>query len=242
MKTPPSLLALAVLLSAVAAGANDRPAPDAPGTTASDLSQRGFEIEVPDWPLNGGNTACVRMQVTGNAFQPWRCDPSLVTVSATWLIAPGGDKRLAVLTRAPGQDWAVEHLIGIGADGRTPTSYVAQMFTLRGDRCQAVDAKKLTSIELDLYGCQVDRQSIPGGTLYHDKAGFLNAGRFKADLNWLSSAVPFWGRFNSSIDVDARSVRTFQLDQPVKRGGLRQANVTEDKPFHRYVAPVALEL
>ncbi len=209
--------------------------------------QQGFEIEVhEDGVMTFSNSACVRLKATGNAFQPWNCEDAPAKVSATWLIAPGGDKRLAVTVRATGEPWILEHLVELGADGTTPKSYSAQLYRYNPDRCPVSGADAKTYIELSLHDCQVQRQALPGGVLYHVKQGVLVGGRLKASFAFVGTGSSFWGQNNTSADLDAAAIRTFRLDQPAKPGSLREASYHEapdrDKPFRRYTAPTTLEL
>lgn len=237
-----SLLA-AVLVASVPVGAHARER--APNADPS--PQRGFEIEAATHEISANNTACVRMRLTGNAFQPWTCENVPASISATWLVAPGtGEKRLAITVRAKDEPTVLEHLIGLGADGKTPTSYVSYLYRIDAKRCQAADPGSLTYLELKLRGCAFEPQELLGGVLYHDKRGLIVDGRVKADFSFVGTASSFWGQNGSSANIDLGSIRTFSPSHRVKPGDLKEASSQDapdrDKPFRRYAPPASLDL
>lgn len=240
MRTPLALVvALALSSMALAEDAPKRPASRAPGANPS--PQQGFEIDVAPFELDRGNSACVRMKLTGKEFQPWTCESVPASVSGTWLVAPTGEKRLAVTVRAQGEPWVLEHLVELGADGATPKSYSAQLYRHNPDRCPVSDAASMTYIELSLHNCQVQRQAVAGGVLYHDKGGLIVDGRIKANFAFVGTGSSFWGQNGTSAELDAASMRVFKLDHPAKPGSLREASFQDRdrvrKPFQDYVVP-----
>ena len=237
------LLALVLAFALPASGlAEDKPKNPKPRVPDANPSpQQGFEIDVAPFELQGGNAACVRMRLTGSAFQPWTCENVPASVSATWLIAPTGEKRLAVTVRAAGEPWVLEHLVELGADGVAPKDYSAQLYRYNPDRCPVSDPASMTFIELSLHNCQVQRQKVAGGVLYHGKRGLIVDGRIRANFSFVGTGSSFWGQNGTTVELDAASARTFKLDHPAAPGSLREASYSDRdrarKPFQDYVVP-----
>lgn len=226
MKAPLLLLALAA--SALPAHASGGPEPAAPGTQPPSFAsgpQTEYTVEQAPFELEAGkNELCRRMRATGNPFQPWNCESDDAAATATWLVSPDGEKRLAVVTRVPGERWALEHLIKMGPDGRA-LSFASYVHHYDPDKCFVSDHASRTYLELSLHGCSVTKIDSLGGTLYHRSGGPLSGGRFRADFNWLTVPQPSWGRHASSVDIDASAIRTFRLQHPAQPGTLREANL-----------------
>lgn len=238
MKTP--LFALVLALALPAAASDPRPPvseppradpqePLPPGSAPAELadgSQAVYTVEIAPFELEAGrNEVCRRMRATGNAFQPWNCESDGAVNTGAWLVSPDGERRLAIVTRVPGERWALEHLVKMDASGRA-LSFASYLHNYDPDKCFVSDRESRSFLELTLHGCSAVKIDIPGGTLYHRAGGPLSGGRFRADFAWLTTPQPSWGRLNSSVDIPASAIREFRLKHPVAPGGLREASLS----------------
>lgn len=205
----------ALLLLAGAARAADYKPP-----TTFTVSATGLHLRA--------NSACVRVVVTGDQKEPWRCAQPAPAVDrhALWLLSPTEDRRLIVTMRIPGEPWALEAVIKTAPDGGVASSFIAHVFRYAREGCAAKNADALSSYELMAKGCAVEKKALPGGGLDTHERGVLVDGQVGVELWNLPTPSPVWGLVNISARMPAGQVKTAgSTERPGLRGDALKAPV-----------------